>query len=96
MGKEKAEEDPGEVEEDPRFDLAKKELLISIVFFSIFSVVYYIIGWWGLTKPEVGYILGLPDWFFLSFIVVYLIFVVLAVLLTLRIKETPLTPWLEE
>lgn len=83
-------------DEDPRFKLAFREMILSIVFFLIFSLVYYVIGWWGLTKPDVGYILGLPDWFFLSVLVVYPVFTVLAIILTLRIKETPLDPWLEE
>lgn len=83
-------------DEDPRFKMAFREMLISIVFFLTFALIYYAIGWWGLTKPEVGYIMGLPDWFFLSVLVVYPVFTVLAIILTLRIKETPLDPWLEE
>lgn len=85
-----------EIEEDPRFKLGKREMLISVVLYLALWTISCCIGWWGMTKPGISYILGLPDWFFWSFIVVHLIFVALAILMAYSIKETPLTPWLEE
>lgn len=85
-----------EIEEDPRFKLSKREMLISIIFYIIFWTISCYIGWWGMTKPTISYIFGFPDWFFLSAFIVYPVFIVIAIIMALRIKETPLDPWLEE
>lgn len=85
-----------EIEEDPRFRIGKREALTSLVLYVVFWGTLLSIAWWGMTKSGVSYILGLPDWFFYSVFVTYLIFAVIAILMALRLKETPLTPWLEE
>ncbi len=66
--------------EDPRYAASRREMIISFVYFGVYTFVLIGIAWvigGGKDADEIGFILGFPDWFFWSAIVGGLIFSVI-------------------
>ena len=55
--------------EDPRYEASRKEMIISFVYFGVYTFVLIAVAWvmgGGKDANEIGFILGFPDWFFWS------------------------------
>ena len=70
----------GDFTEDPRYEASRKEMIISFVYFALYTFVLIAVAWLiggGKDANEIGFILGFPDWFFWSAFVAGLIFSVI-------------------
>ena len=78
---------------DPRFKIAHKEALIGVAL-AIFNFIWWFGFAYGLgSRPpeEYTYILGLPDWFFYSCVVGFVLMSALVIVITkFVLKEVPL------
>lgn len=78
---------------DPRFKIAHKEALIGVAL-AIFNFIWWYGFAYGLgSRPpeEYTYILGLPDWFFYSCVIGFILMCVLVIIITkFVLKEVPL------
>lgn len=78
---------------DPRFKIAHREALIGIGL-AIFNFIWWYGFAYGLgSRPpeEYTYILGLPDWFFYSCVIGFILMSVLIIVITkFVLKEVPL------
>jgi uncharacterized membrane protein YhdT len=66
--------------EDPRYVASRREMIISFVFFGVYTFVLIGVAWMiggGKDADEIGFVLGFPDWFFWSAFVGGLIFSVI-------------------
>lgn len=66
--------------EDPRYAASRREMIISFVYFGVYTFALIGIAWvigGGKDADEIGFILGFPDWFFWSAFVGGLIFSVI-------------------
>jgi uncharacterized membrane protein YhdT len=66
--------------EDPRYAASRREMIISFVYFGVYTFVLIGVAWMiggGKDADEIGFILGFPDWFFWSAFVGGLIFSVI-------------------
>ena len=55
--------------EDPRYAASHREMIISFVYFGVYTFALIGIAWvigGGKDADEIGFILGFPDWFFWS------------------------------
>jgi uncharacterized membrane protein YhdT len=55
--------------EDPRYAASRREMIISFVYFGIYTFVLIGVAWvigGGKDADEIGFVLGFPDWFFWS------------------------------
>ncbi|MCD6054141.1 MAG: hypothetical protein K0Q96_1333 [Rubrobacteraceae bacterium] len=55
--------------EDPRYAASRNEMIISFVYFGVYTFVLIGTAWvigGGKDADEIGFILGFPDWFFWS------------------------------
>jgi uncharacterized membrane protein YhdT len=55
--------------EDPRYAASRREMIISFVYFGVYTFVLIGVAWLiggGKDADEIGFILGFPDWFFWS------------------------------
>ena len=55
--------------EDPRYAASRREMIISFVYFGIYTFVLIAVAWvigGGKDADEIGFVLGFPDWFFWS------------------------------
>ncbi len=63
--------------EDPRYAASRREMIISFVYFGVYTFVLIAVAWvigGGKDADEIGFILGFPDWFFWSAFVGGLLF----------------------
>ena len=78
---------------DPRFKIAHKEALIGVGL-AIFNFIWWYGFAYGLgSRPpeEYTYILGLPDWFFYSCVIGFILMSALVIVITkFVLKEVPL------
>jgi len=92
--------DEYQIEEDPRLRTASKEMLITLAFGIVYTLVYLGVAWSiGMSKPvqEYSYILGFPAWLFWAMIVCPLAFFALAIFIVTRLfKDVSLEPWVSE
>jgi len=88
------------IEEDPRFKVAFKEMLMAFSLCIVYSLVTLSVAWSiGMSKPpqEYSYILGFPTWFFLAIIVCPVAFFGVVIFLVTHVyKDMSLEPWLSE
>ncbi len=66
--------------EDPRYAASRREMIISFVYFALYTFVLIAVAWLiggGKDANEIGFVLGFPDWFFWSAFVAGLIFSVI-------------------
>lgn len=84
---------PEQYKPDPRFKIAHKEALIGVAL-AIFNFIWWYGFAYGLgSRPpeEYTYILGLPDWFFYSCVVGFILMSVIVIIITKYVlKEVPL------
>ena len=78
---------------DPRFKIAHREALIGVAL-AIFNFIWWYGFAYGLgSRPpeEYTYILGLPDWFFYSCVIGFILMSALVIVITkFVLKEVPL------
>lgn len=79
--------------EDPRFKQCNKETIVMIILLALNMLWWYAFAYGLGSRPpsEYGFIFGLPDWFFWSCVVGYVVFS-LAAFLAVRFffKDVPL------
>lgn len=84
---------PDTYKPDPRFKIAHKEALIGVGL-AIFNFIWWFGFAYGLgSRPpeEYTYILGLPDWFFYSCVIGFILMSALVIVITkFVLKEVPL------
>lgn len=84
---------PDQYKPDPRFKIAHKEAFIGVAL-AIFNFIWWYGFAYGLgSRPpeEYTYILGLPDWFFYSCVVGFILMSVIVIIITKYVlKEVPL------
>ena len=96
---EKAKIDPNsrdynfkDIDQDPRFVVCKKEMLICFAVFVVFAAamlfVVYIVG--GGDPTQYNYILGMPAWYFWIFVVCTITAIAIAVILDKCFKHMSL------
>ena len=81
------------IKEDPRFKQSRKESL-RIMCLVIFEFIWvYSFGYLGIkvNPNDYSYILGFPMWFFWAFLGAGVIFPIIAIILSIKIKDCSLT-----
>ena len=86
------------IKKDPRFHSIGKEAVAVMVYWVLYGVWAFAFGYLGtLTPPEeYTYIMGFPTWYFWAFLGTAILFPIIGVILSLKMKDISLEAHLTE